>query len=83
MDLQNLFKIIYSNPYYTVALAVWALIWRGLALWKASQKKQKYWFIALLIINTLGLLEIFYLFLLPKIEEHFPNQKDKNLLRKK
>lgn len=34
---------------------------KGLALWTASQNNSKWWFIALLFLNTLGILEIVYL----------------------
>jgi hypothetical protein len=45
-----------------VAIAIWTLIWKGLALWRAAEKKSKPWFIVLLIVNTAGILEIIYLF---------------------
>lgn len=44
------------------AVIVWSLVWKGLALWKAAREGSKPWFVALLIINTLGILEILYLF---------------------
>jgi hypothetical protein len=44
-----------------VLVAFWTVLWKGLALWKSSQAKQKYWFIALLIVNSLGILPIIYL----------------------
>lgn len=47
-------------------LIVWVLVWKGFALWKAAGNKQKIWFIALLVINTLGILEIVYLFYFSK-----------------
>jgi hypothetical protein len=37
------------------------MVWKGLALWRASQYKQKYWFVAILVLNTIGILEIVYL----------------------
>lgn len=40
---------------------VWTLIWKALALWYAARNRQKFWFLALLLINTLGVLEIIYL----------------------
>jgi Family of unknown function (DUF5652) len=40
----------------------WALLWKALALWKAARRGQYGWFVALLLINTLGLLELLYLF---------------------
>jgi methionyl-tRNA synthetase len=42
-------------------LAVWSLIWKGFALWYAARNHQKIWFIAFLVINTAGILEILYL----------------------
>jgi hypothetical protein len=35
----------------------------GVALWRAVKNNSKPWFIALLVINTLGILEILYIFL--------------------
>ncbi len=55
-----------TNPVFVIvfplAYAAWILLWKGWALWRASQKNQKVWFIILLVFNTLGLLEIAYLF---------------------
>ncbi len=41
---------------------VWSTAWKGLGLWNSAKNKQQYWFVAMLIINTLGILEIVYLF---------------------
>lgn len=48
-------------PLIILLLIAWSLSWKGFALWNAARHKQKVWFIALLVINTLGLLEIIYL----------------------
>ncbi len=45
---------------------IWSITWKGIALWHASQKNEKIWFIALLVINTMGILEIIYLYYLSK-----------------
>ncbi len=45
---------------------LWALIWKALALWYAARDGRPWWFAALLVINTLGLLEILYIFLVRK-----------------
>lgn len=42
-------------------LALWEMIWKGLALWRAARMSQPYWFLALLIINTAGIFPILYL----------------------
>ncbi len=49
-----------------VVLMAWSLVWKGLALWKASRLGSKPWFVVLLIVNTLGLLEIIYFFFVGK-----------------
>ncbi len=45
-----------------VLLTLWTLPWKGVALWKASQKKDTWWFIILLVLNTAALLEAAYIF---------------------
>jgi hypothetical protein len=45
-----------------LALIIWSFTWKGLGLWKAAGLRQKYWFIAILILNTLGILEIIYIY---------------------
>jgi hypothetical protein len=59
--MEESLKYIFSNPYLSTVFAVWIVVWRGLALWKASRNEQKYWFVALLVINLFGLPEIIYL----------------------
>ncbi|KKR48766.1 MAG: Membrane protein [Candidatus Magasanikbacteria bacterium GW2011_GWC2_40_17] len=46
-----------------VPLMLWSLFWKAWALWLAARKGQKIWFGALLIFNTVGILEIVYIFL--------------------
>ena len=43
-------------------IVIWTLPWKGLALWKAAQDNHKWWFIAILVLNTLAVLEIVYIF---------------------
>ena len=44
-----------------VAAAIWTIILKGFALWHAARGNQKWWFFFLLVVNTLGILEIIYL----------------------
>lgn len=50
-----------------IVLLAWAMVWKGLALWHAGRRGEKVWFIILLVINTVGILEIIYLFAVAKI----------------
>ena len=47
-----------------LVLVLWSLFWKGLALWRAAKRGEKIWFIVFLIVNTAGILEIIYLFLI-------------------
>lgn len=44
-----------------LVIALWSLAWKTLAVWHAARNKQRIWMIALLLINTVGVLEIIYL----------------------
>jgi len=46
-----------------ILAAVWTLVWKGLALWKAARLDHRGWFVVLLIINTLGILDILYIYI--------------------
>jgi methionyl-tRNA synthetase len=45
---------------------VWSLVWKGFALYRAGKQSQPGWFVALFLINTVGVLEILYLSLFSK-----------------
>lgn len=51
-----------APPLAIFLIFLWSLLWKGLALWRAAKLSQRNWFIALLIINTIGIAEIAYLF---------------------
>lgn len=57
--LSSLSKI---PPGLIFGIFVWSIIWKGIALWRAAKLEQKNWFVAILILNTVGILEIIYLF---------------------
>ena len=42
-------------------IAVWDMIWKGIALWKAGRNNQLVWYLCVLIFNTVGILPIIYL----------------------
>ena len=44
-----------------IVIALWELVWKGLALWKAAHNEHLAWFVIILIINSAGLLPIIYL----------------------
>lgn len=42
-------------------IAIWDMIWKGFALWRASKNNDQNWFIAMIVINSVGILPIIYL----------------------
>ncbi|MEK6850101.1 MAG: DUF5652 family protein [Nanoarchaeota archaeon] len=63
LTLPSLASLLGIAVFLLVVLIIWSLIWKGLALWKAARLNQPIWFVVLLLVNTLGLLEILYLFI--------------------
>lgn len=41
---------------------LWTVPWKGVALWRAARNTHRWWFIVLLVVNTLAVLEIIYIF---------------------
>jgi len=50
-------------------IAIRTLPWKGVALWRAARNRHLKWFIAMLVLNTLALLEIVYIFFFSKPKE--------------
>ena len=45
-----------------LAVVAWSLGWKGVSLWRAARNDSKGWFAALLLSNTMGVLDAIYLF---------------------
>ncbi len=75
LNLNTSLAAQFQNPWLFLTL-LWVLPWTppthhpGVALWKAAKNGHKKWFIALLLLNTLAILEIIYIFVFSK-----PKQK--------
>jgi uncharacterized membrane protein YiaA len=50
-------------------LVVWELIWKGIGLWKSARNKNLGWFIAILILNTVGILPIIYILFFSEVKK--------------
>ncbi len=49
-------------------LLLWEGLWKGLALWHSARRAQPWWFVILLVVNTVGILPIIYLFAIAKLK---------------
>jgi uncharacterized membrane protein len=52
--------------FFWIPFIVWELVWKGIAMWKSARHSQLAWFIAILVLNTLGVLPIIYLLFFQK-----------------
>ena len=66
-------QFLEQNAWVLVLIVLWVLPWKGAALWRAAKNEQKKWFIAILVLNTLAILEIIYIFYFSKPKEKSPN----------
>lgn len=65
MDTLNYEVFFAENPAVLIGLitaVVVASTLKGFALWRAARNNSSGWFVALLLINTAGILELLYLF---------------------
>ena len=59
-------ELLQQNPWIILSLILWVIPWKGYALWLAAKNDSKWWFIILLIVNTLAILDIIYIFFVGK-----------------
>ena len=51
-------------PLGVVAIVLWSLAWKGASLWRAAKDDSKPWFATLLLVNSAGILDALYLFVI-------------------
>jgi uncharacterized membrane protein YagU involved in acid resistance len=67
-----------------IVIVIWSAIWKLLALWKSARKGHTVWFILLALINTVGILEILYIYIFSEMKSNnFRNKKSKKRVKKK
>ncbi len=51
---------------WLLPLMIWTSIWKAFGLWKSARNGSKPWFIVIFLLNTVGILEILYIFVFGK-----------------
>jgi methionyl-tRNA synthetase len=82
-DYSQIANLIGMPIYWFILMLVWAGVWKGIALWKAARRKQIGWFIVLLVVNTVGILEILYIFLFADLFKQKRKTKEPKVKKKK
>jgi methionyl-tRNA synthetase len=57
-------------------ILLWSLFWKSLALWHSARRGKEVWFVVLAVVNSIGILDMIYLF-------GVANIKPENLFSKK
>lgn len=76
---------MFSHPWFGYGvgvLAIWSLFWSGMSLWKSARNGDRYWFLALLLVHTAGILDILYLFVFAKNKLVLVSEPPKSTKRK-
>ncbi len=72
-----------SDNLWILLLVIWSLPWNGVALWMASRRSQKWWFVVMLVVDVFALVEIYYIFFVArkiKVEEEIePTETPENM----
>ena len=69
-------QFVFDNPALFFALVGWSIALKGFALWKAAHRESKPWFIVLLFINTFGILELIYIFVITRKNNEKAEKKE-------
>lgn len=54
--------LVFGVMFTILVLVVWTMFWKALGLWHSARKGDKAWFIIIMLFNTLGILELIYLY---------------------
>lgn len=50
----------------TIIIIIWSLAWKCYSAWIAAGRREKKWFVALIVFNTVGILDMIYIFFIAK-----------------
>lgn len=63
MNKSSIFSISPEVAPFFYLVLLFDLLLKGITLYKSARKDQRIWFVALLVVNSMGILPIIYLFL--------------------
>lgn len=56
-----------TSVWWIWPLIIWTAVWKGVSMWHAARKNSVAWFIVLLVFNTVGILDILYIYVFSKL----------------
>ena len=70
LDFSKGLSYLNDHPLVLLLLVAWTMVWKGQALYRAARRSDRWWFIGLLLVNTLGIMEILYLYYFSSNEDN-------------
>ncbi len=80
LGLENIATQLGIPLWLFAIIFVWIIVWKLLALWKSARNNHVVWFLLIAVINTIGILEILYIYVFSKMGM---KQKEKKILKKR
>lgn len=81
-------NFLLENLWIVILIIAWSIPWKGIALWRSARNEHLAWFVALLFINSMAILDIIYILIFSRSKREIsenPDMKIKNnqdLMRK-
>lgn len=66
-----------------IVIIIWSVFWKILALWKSARKGNPIWFVVLFFINTIGIVEILYIYVFSEINLKSISKEKKDIIKGK
>ena len=83
LDTLNNIAVQLGIPLWLLMIIlIWTIVWKLLALWKSARNNHIVWFIVLAVINTIGILEILYIYVFAKLGKKVKTTTGKSIKRK-
>lgn len=83
INLASLTQQLGMSIWLFAVLMIWSLVWKAMALWKAAKKDHMVWFIVILLVNTIGIIPILYLYIFSEMGNKKKTQKKSKVKSKK
>jgi len=64
LEAKEVLELLESHVWFIhviAVLAIWEVVWKSIALWKAARNNHLGWFICIAVFNTVGILPIIYI----------------------
>lgn len=80
--LQTIAANLGISVWLLIVIVIWSGVWKFLALWKSARKNQLVWFIIFALVNTIGILEILYIYFFSEMGKPVKSPPKKVVRRK-